>query len=882
MSLNVNPDRLAGNHDVSLSAWGPYSKKLAGVSHIPDHSAGVRFDLSVFPGIYRRKVCVPSVLWESDFHPWNASADLSFYTYRHDLVWKDQVYCDVDYCRLDEQRVMIRSTLVNNTDNPENLVLHYAGFINHPDMYGCRVILPEGGTWVDGMDYRKVRFGVIGPRDGLQYDGRLRGEKADNNCVDGKAFGDGFGTTPDDTVEYSLSGTGEGRIILFRFKAELDIELCLNGDINRSFSIPGSSGMHSLRLESPNREQVTLRIRVNRPGLVIDGFAVVPTSSEAELAFAERSTQKEPEITVDLQNSQVILKYEDVNAYYGIKWDTDQSRVRQYFCGELERTMKYRVHNHPPSVIRESGDEHYTDIFLNPIFVEPGQKQVHYAIICTAGTAEEVNRLLSETNPESRSSGETFETAEKSTILKRVKESPYAFSQRLMGTTVLTNVVYPIRTRGHWIRHYTPGKWWNSLYTWDSGFIGLGAVEMNPDLAVDILNAYVTEPGEPGAAFIHHGSPVPVQHYLLQEIFNRTQSRELLEFFYPRLQQYHRFLAGRYGGSTTANLKSGLLRTWDYFYNSGGWDDYPPQKAVHEQHLEHAVTPVANTAHAIRTAKILKQVSEIIGYDSSEYDKDIKNFSDSILENCWDEKSGYFSYAVHDEAGEVKEHLRDKSGANFNMGLDGVTPLLAGICTEQQEKRLVDALIDDKKLWCRCGLSTVDQSAPYYRKDGYWNGAVWMPHQWFMWKALLDSGHAEEARRIAFKGLEIWKNEVDTSYNCFEHFIVETGRGAGWHHFGGLSTPVLSWYNAYYAEGRLTVGFDAWITEQKAADDASAIRANISFTGTRSPAVIASLKPALDYSVSWNGNSIPYTECLPGTLEIEIPETPGFGELHIV
>ena len=40
-------------------------------------------------------------------------------------------------------------------------------------------------------------------------------------------------------------------------------------------------------------------------------------------------------------------------------------------------------------------------------------------------------------------------------------------------------------------------------------------------------------------------------------------------------------------------FKSGLLRPWDYFYNSGGWDDYSPQKKrVHEKHLEASCTPV--------------------------------------------------------------------------------------------------------------------------------------------------------------------------------------------------------------------------------------------------------------------------------------------------
>ncbi len=56
-----------------------------------------------------------------------------------------------------------------------------------------------------------------------------------------------------------------------------------------------------------------------------------------------------------------------------------------------------------------------------------------------------------------------------------------------------------------WIRHYTPGRWWDSLYTWDSGFIGLGLAELDPDRAVDTLNAYLTAQDTEDAAFIHHG-----------------------------------------------------------------------------------------------------------------------------------------------------------------------------------------------------------------------------------------------------------------------------------------------------------------------------------------------------------------------------------------
>ena len=87
-----------------------------------------------------------------------------------------------------------------------------------------------------------------------------------------------------------------------------------------------------------------------------------------------------------------------------------------------------------------------------------------------------------------------------------------------------------------------------------------------------------------------------------------------------------------------------------------------------------------------------------------------------------------------------------------------------------------------------------------------------MPHQWFFWKSALDAGRGAFARQIAETALNVWKNEVDRSFYCFEHFSISSGRGAGCCHFGGLSSPVLNWYGAYFRPGRLTGGFDCCIT----------------------------------------------------------------------
>ena len=86
-------------------------------------------------------------------------------------------------------------------------------------------------------------------------------------------------------------------------------------------------------------------------------------------------------------------------------------------------------------------------------------------------------------------------------------------------------------------------------------------------------------------------------------------------------------------------------------------------------------------------------------------------------------------YIWNDSLGNATDIFRYKDQSNFNKGLDGVTPLVAGICSPAQVGRLMKHLFSPDELWTKVGLSTVDQSAPYYKEDGYWNGAVWFPRE---------------------------------------------------------------------------------------------------------------------------------------------------------
>lgn len=889
------------SHDLNLPDWGPYTKRYTGISHIPDIRQGLRFDLSVIPGYYRRQVLVPNAKWESGHHAWEAAPDLNYYAYRYELEWKDQVYCDVSFSRMGANSRLIRCEFVNNTGMVQNLVLHYMAYMNFPPVrpYSdepvepVTVKLPEGGVWVEALDYADLRFAQPRPTDNLGYDGMLRAEIRKHGLVNGSGMGMGFGQDAGDLVlfRFNLAQPIQDAALLLRWRLDApgSVRFNLEGLTQQTIDLSGDDSFSTLAVpvgDLSAGEQTLKLTSLGGSGIELDGFALVPASQVKEVSFVPHTWTHAPEILEGPRPQSLILKYADTSTFYGIAWNYEDARVRQILAGELDRYLRHMVHEHVATVLKGPGEGHFTNIFMRPITIAPHASQVIYGMTC-AGSRQEVEQALAgfDTQPEPLKA--IYQSARQTTFTAPGSKSgePYKFSQERMAATLLTNVVYPVYTRRSFIRHNTPGKWWDCLYTWDSGFIGLGLLELDVQRAVDCLNAYVTDPGDDQAAFIHHGSMVPVQMYLFHELWNRTLNRNLLAYFYPRLRQYYLFYSGHLGSSTTRVLKSNLLKTWDYFYNSGGWDDYPPQVHTHRNNLTRWVAPASNTAHAIRSARILRAAALELGQteDISLYDEDIATFSHALQTYCWDDEAGYFSYVVHNDDGTPREFLRHESGANFNMGMDGVSPLYTGICTPMQEKKLVDHLFSPEQMWSPIGLSTVDQTAPYYRHDGYWNGAVWMPHQWFFWKGLLDLGYGSQAHQIAKTALDLWKKEVDSSYFCFEHFIVQSGRGAGWHQFGGLSAPVLSWYSAYHRPGRLTVGFDTWVESEQFSDQNQTLEANLRLYHQpgRVTSFIAAMQPGPDYRVQWNDQDAVSQEIYPGILQIDIPTSQSAGNLTV-
>ena len=891
--IKINPGYFNNSHDInSLPVWGPYSKRYAGISHIADIKSGIRFDFSVMPGYYRNKQSVPNVLFESSYFPWTINPAMTDITYRYEMEWKDRVYIDVTYHLLDSMKVLVEIKCVNHSPVIQNLTLNNMAYIDYSETYPeVKANNINGLTRVNAIDYLSAEPAIMFPQYNLVFDGWKRFEDRSSNSVHGSLLAKNFGQNKGDKVVYALTipAGGEKGSVCFRYRVQKgkQTRFSAKGILNASLNFEGTGQFELLKIPyntTAGPDKLELISEGDSP-VELDGFYFGKTEAITQLAFVNNPRQFTPSIVKNKNEQDIILKYPDCDNYYGISWNFANSEIREVLNDELESFFRRKIHDHVAHRLVGNSEWHYTNAFLRPVILQPNSDQTIYTLICTGSESSVIKAVENfHASPEQIIGLVHSQPDSLPSILPAGKK--FCFGYQLLQASLLSNVVYPVYTQGQYIRHFTPGKNWNSLYTWDNGFIALGLIDIDPVKAFECIRAYTTEVGAQ-SAFIHHGTPLPIQFFAYSDLWNETRSMPMLKFLYPRLKQYYEFMIGKNPTSTTRMKGSNLLKSWDYFYNSGGWDDYPPQQALRgDKSKMNSVTPVVTTAFYIRAAKILRMAALNLGInkDIALYDAQIKTLSEGLQKNAWDRESGYYSYVMHDANENATGFFRNRDGSNYNKGLDGTSPLISGICTPEQSDELIKHLFNPSELWSPIGLSTVDQSASYYKIDGYWNGTVWMPHQWTTWKSLLDLGKGDLAFQIANTALKVWEKECEESYYTFEHFIIASGRGAGWHQFSGLSSPILNWYSSYYKIGKVTTGFEIWLANTAFNADYSDYLATLQFDDSTLPhqrCMLVCLNPENSYMVKFNNKPVDFKIIYPGLIQMTLPATNKPGRLTI-
>jgi len=886
-----------------MPLWGPYSKKYMGISRIVDlqRDTGARFDFSVHPTIWNSSVPVPNVTFPSSYHLWHCAGDYSYYSYRYELMWKDRIYADVSFSKITDEAYLMRCRFVNNTDLSQNCVLNAFSSMEYPNPCYCKVNLPEKCVFIDAKNYSEYIYANPRPWDNENPDGMYKGQFSDCRFSSGYGLGDRcenyhvpalnlkpFGCEKGDRVSYSADISGyKNPVVTVRYRTtgSEDAEFDFFGskivfrasDVLALAVFPYSGGCDGFTLES-----------LGKGGIEFDFFAVTEESDKNRISVSDIKHGFVPEIkTDDLKNGKRIsLTYPETGETYYILTDNEQTRQRTLESGCLEDALSNRLSNgdHTYDELtrtfsgsfspKKSDEGFFHNTLIKSIFIAPQSEHTEYIVV-----SKEVFEPLSAEEYE-----KIYRAAENKneSVRYNAEGMKYKLSTEILKTTLFTNVVYPLYKHGENIIHFTPGKRWDSFYTWDSGIIGIGVLEFSKERSEYILETYLSEDNNKDFAFLLHGSLVPTQFAQYLELIKRTKNREYLYSLYNKMMRYYNYIAGKTEGSSTGKFKNGLLTTYDYWYSCSGMDDYPAQVYMIDRQMMDKICPCISTSHIIRAAKIMKMVADALGKkeDSAELAKDIRRSEDALNKLCWDDEAGYYSYTVYDENKNVIGFLRNEKGENMNKGMDGVYPIVAGAAEGERLQRVLAHIKNPAEMWSASGISAVDMSASYYFDDGYWNGNVWMSHQWFIWKTMFDIGDTDFAFAIADRALNMWKKETDFSYNTYECFGIKTQRGGWFHNFGGLSAPVCVWANAYYRPGTITTGFDLWVEEQEA--DCCSARIKFRYCGENEKySMLVCLSDERCYEAVLNGKTIEFVLRSRGIIEITLDGSVKSGEIII-
>lgn len=876
--------------EIDVPAWGPYSRNYAGVSRmIKGELSDQMIDFIPVPGYVRGKAVIPDLHFDSGYHFWMALPDLSYYSIRYDLAWKDLEYCQAEYFAGNKGH-LIKMTFVNNSDMPKEYFATV--FAVHRYWQNTKVTLLSQESWVDGKSYVSLAYqppAELLPKGenyetfchlnylGMGHDGIRRGVVIQPIFVNGQGLGNCASKSAFDAlsvecnrtflmnegtrVAYQADGNSFRNIALRMHMENIErLELCLKvDDKNYPIVLTGNQvnpwRLVNIALPGEAVQEIILEVTGltahECPGFVLDGFllgqqAVDPSRfipAKHPPRFDVRRTEGQTGVTLtsNLEDALEVAMYSPcerprppkpysdctiTNVYHS---DLSGSRVLRKLNNDS--MLNWGIHN---VQIEGDGQNHFCGYNIAPVVCPSHSKHtvwIALACDCQPNALSNAQDTYAHRYDIEKSIRQVVEEYRR-TLAAQMHPNPYSFSQEKLMTHLYTNVTFPVYIEDGFYHTYTPGKRWGGLFTWDSGMLGIGMVQYAPKKALEIIRQYLVDVENIQTDAILHGTQLPLHVYLMLEWYQHTGDKDTLRTLYPSLRKYFRYFTGQSELSTYDKFHTGLLCPFEDGYNVEGIDDYPPQHYTGLIGGYARYSPVCTSAHAIRTAKImslfakeLEMFEEIADYEQWQnyWEKALQTYS-------WEEQSGYYAYV---ENGTMDRLYYDEAKTvNYNMGIDGLSPLLSGILTETQLANAKEHLLCEGHMWTSYGITSVDMRAPYARTDGYWNGKVWIPHQWFFWKALISEGELDGAEQIARKALQVWRNSVEDTYNCYEQFCILTGMGEGCHNFGGLSAPLAAFWFAYYGRRYITVGWDCLLKDVCWTQD-TAVKFTLVYHGNR-------------------------------------------------
>lgn len=162
------------------------------------------------------------------------------------------------------------------------------------------------------------------------------------------------------------------------------------------------------------------------------------------------------------------------------------------------------------------------------------------------------------------------------------------------------------------------------------------------------------------------------------------------------------------------------------------------------------------------SAYYLSKIADVLQKDKikERFSKEYEELKRLINSKHWCEKVGFY----FDLFCSNRENFQD----NFinHKTVAGFWPLVAGIASEEQSKRLLEHLLEPSEFNTMHPVPSLSKDDPNYQPlGGYWRGGVWAPTNYMVVKGLKLYNKLPWAREIAIKHLDaIYKTFADKNY----------------------------------------------------------------------------------------------------------------------
>lgn len=217
-------------------------------------------------------------------------------------MWKDMIYCDVSFSRIQNGAYLMRCEFVNNTDLKQNCILNGYSAMEYPKPFFAKLTAPDHAVVINANDYENYTYANPRPWDTENPDGMAKGQFSDYHFTGGFGLGDRcenyhvpalglkpFGCEKGDSVSYAADIKGFNSPVLtvrYRSATEGDAEFTLCG---KKIVFPHSEELAFAAFDLEKTDQIILQ-SLGTAGIELDVLVVTEKGSRIGSPFPLKST----------------------------------------------------------------------------------------------------------------------------------------------------------------------------------------------------------------------------------------------------------------------------------------------------------------------------------------------------------------------------------------------------------------------------------------------------------------------------------------------------------------------------------------------------------------------------------------------------------------